>query len=69
VTTSVVTETPKVEAAPQVPAVILPEETIPVETVRTEMNEEIVPSVQEPVKVLEVEGMPEEAIQPEIATH
>jgi hypothetical protein len=44
----------------------------PVETVPEAVNdvqEEIVPAVQEKVESLQVEGMPEEMVQPEIATH
>ncbi len=50
-----------------------PVETTPIETlpeaVKTEVQEVIVPAVQEKVEALQVEGMPEEMVQPEIATH
>jgi len=54
------------------PAVIeTPEETIPtpVETLRTEIKEEVIPVMKETVETLQVEGMPVEMIQPQIATH
>ena len=63
---------------PSAPAVEkTPEETTPTETVgdtleesiKTEVKLETPPSVMEPVKVLEVEGMPEEVLPPTIATH
>ena len=54
-------------------AVEIPEETIPtpIETLRTEIKEEVipVPVMNETLKTLQVEGMPEEMIQPQIATH
>lgn len=50
-----------------------PVETTPIETlpeaVETNVQEVIVPAVQEKVEVLQVEDMPEEMVQPEIATH
>lgn len=50
-----------------------PVETTPIETlsedVKTEVKEVIVPAVKEKVEALQVEGMPEEMVQPEIATH
>jgi len=50
-----------------------PVETTPIETlpeaVNTDVQEVIVPAVQEKVEALQVEGMPEEMVQPEIATH
>ncbi len=39
------------------------------ENVKTQVTEEVVPAVQEKVETLRVEGMPEEMVQPEIATH
>jgi uncharacterized membrane protein len=50
-----------------------PVETTPIETlpegVKTDVQEVIVPVVQEKVEALQVEDMPEEMVQPEIATH
>ena len=50
-----------------------PVETTPIETLsetlKTNVQEVIVPAVQEKVETLQVEGMPEEMVQPEIATH
>jgi len=62
-------QTPEVKTIPEVPAVQIPEETIPtpVETLRTEIKEE--PVIQETVETLQVEHMPEDMIQPQIATH
>ena len=52
---------------------VTPVETTPVETlpesVKTDVEEQIAPAVQEKVEALQVEGMPEEMVQPEIATH
>ncbi len=64
-------ETPEVKTVPEVPAVQIPEETIPtpVETLRTDIKEEVLPIMKETVETLQVEGMPEEMIQPQIATH
>ena len=45
-----------------------PIETLP-EAVKMDVQEVIVPAVQEKVEALQVEGMPEEMVQPEIATH
>ena len=39
------------------------------ETVKMQVEEEILPAVQEAVETLKVEGMPEEMVQPQIATH
>jgi len=61
-------ETPK-EATPEVPTVKILEDTAPVESVRTDMKEAVVPAVKEAVETLQVEGMPEDVVQPEIATH
>ncbi|RLA69707.1 MAG: hypothetical protein DRG09_05130 [Epsilonproteobacteria bacterium] len=78
VSTPAVIETPEVKTipavieTPEVPAVQqVPEETIPtpVETLRTKIEEEILPVMQETVETLQVEGMPEEMLQPQIATH
>lgn len=74
---------PAVKATPSVPAVMPAKPALPatpavkaeaavkpvVETVRTEVKELVVPTVEQSVKTLEVQGMPEEMIQPEIATH
>ncbi|MCO4846098.1 MAG: hypothetical protein KC427_08785 [Sulfurovum sp.] len=50
-----------------------PVEATPIETlseaVKADVEEVIVPAVQEKIEVLQVEGMPEEMVQPEIATH
>ena len=50
-----------------------PVETTPIEAlpeaVKTDVQEVIVPAVQEKVEALQVEGMPEEMVQPQIATH
>lgn len=64
-------EAPEVKTVPEVPEAHTPEETIPtpVETLRTEVKEEVLPVMQDTVETLKVEGMPEEMIQPEIATH
>ena len=68
-----VVPTPEVKNISDVPAVQIEEETIPtpVETLRTEIKEEVnaAPVMHETVKTLQVEGMPEEMIQPQIATH
>lgn len=71
VPTPAVIETPEVKIVPEVPAVQIPEETVPtpVETLRTDIKEEVIPVMKETVKTLQVEGMPEEMIQPQIATH
>ncbi|MEA2046826.1 MAG: DUF2231 domain-containing protein [Campylobacterota bacterium] len=81
----VVPEVPVVEIPkiPAVPAVIPAKPAVPaapavkaeaavkrvVETVRTDVKESVVPAIEQSVKTLEVEGMPEEMIQPEIETH
>ena len=64
-------QTPEVKTVPEAPAVQIPEETIPtpVETLRTEIKEEVLPVIQETVETMQVERMPEEMIQPQIATH
>lgn len=64
-------QVPEVKKVPEVPAVQTPEETIPtpVETLRTEVKEEVLPVMSEAVETLQVEGMPEEMVQPQIATH
>ena len=67
--TPTVIEIPEVKTVPEVPTVKVPEETITVETLRTEVEEKVVPTVKETVQTLQVEGMPEEMIQPQIATH
>jgi uncharacterized membrane protein len=56
---------------------VTPEGTTPVEmiqetvteSVKMKVEEEIVPAVKETVETLKVEGMPEEMVQPQIATH
>jgi hypothetical protein len=45
-----------------------PTETV-TESVKTQVEEEVLPAVQEKVETLQVEGMPEETVQPQIATH
>ena len=65
-TTPAVIETPEVKIAPEVQEETIP---TPVETLRTEIKEEVLPITRETVETLEVEGMPEEMIQPQIATH
>ena len=64
-------QTPEVKIVPEVPAVQIPEETIPtpVKSLRTEIKEDVLPVMQETVETLRVEHMPEEMIQPQIATH
>lgn len=84
VKTEVPAETVKsetVEATPKVPAVPAvqelpvksPVEAAPVkavtESVKTQVEKEVVPAVEEKVETVRVEGMPEETVQPEIATH
>lgn len=84
VKTEVPAETVKsetVEATPKVPAlpavqelpVKSPVEAAPVkavtESVKTQVEKEVVPAVEEKVETVRVEGMPEETVQPEIATH
>ena len=69
VQTETITSEPVVEKTP--------EDTTPMETIgdtleesiKTEVKPETTSSVMEPVKVLEVEGMPEEVLPPTIATH
>lgn len=70
-TTPSVIETPEVKTTPEVPAVQIPEETIPtpVKTLRTKIEDEVLPVMKETVEALQVESMPEEMIQPQIATH
>ena len=74
--TEVSTEVEKSEAVnlpTPTQSVKTPVETTPIETlpeaVETNVQEVIVPAVQEKVDTLQVEGMPEEMVQPEIATH
>ena len=74
--TEVPTETEKTEVVDlptPTQSVKTPVETTPIETlpeaVKTDVQEVIVPAVQEKVEALQVEGMPEEMVQPEIATH
>lgn len=47
----------------------VPVENKPAEPVKTEPEEEGIPAVKEKAETLQVEGMPEEMVQPEIATH
>ena len=65
------TETIKIEA--EVPAVQDDPKTAvemtPVETVLETVTESVKTEVKEKVEVLQVEGMPEEMVQPQIATH
>lgn len=71
------TESVPLETAPaviEVPALApepkdLPVETPAIEPVKTEPKEEVIPAVNEEAEKLKVEGMPEEMVQPEIATH
>ena len=74
--TEVPTEAEKTEAVnlpTPTQSVKTPVETTPIETlpeaVKMDVQEVIVPAVQEKVEALQVEGMPEEMVQPEIATH
>ena len=60
----VVTESLKTEVSAETTA---PE--IVTENIKTEVQEVVSPAVQEKVETLQVEGMPEEMVQPEIATH
>lgn len=65
-----VEETPEVKIIPDVPAVEeAPEEATPtpVETLRTEIKEEVLPVMKETEETLQ--AMPKEMIQPQIATH
>ncbi len=59
------TETPATETAPAAPV----EATTPPVAVPSEMNKEVAPTVNEKAEILKVEGMPEEMVQPQIATH
>jgi len=62
----------KEEMPVKVPVETTVSETIPetvTESVKTEVQEEVIPAVQEKVETLRVEGMPEEMVQPQIATH
>ncbi len=67
------TETESVNLPTPTQSVKTPVETTPIETlpeaVKTDVQEVIVPAVQEKVEAIQVEGMPEEMVQPEIATH
>lgn len=47
----------------------VPVENKPAEPVKTEPEAESIPAVKEKAETLQVEGMPEEMVQPEIATH
>ena len=76
---TVKSETVEVEAAvpvqpavQEVPEQVPAETTVPeavIESVKTEVQEEVIPAVQEKIETLQVEGMPEEMVQPQIATH
>lgn len=61
------------EAAEEPKEVTVPEaapaEDIPSESLQPELNETETPAVKEKSEVLEVEGMPEDVVRPEIATH
>jgi uncharacterized membrane protein len=46
-----------------------PEESTPVETIGETVTESVKMKIKEEVETLKVEGMPEEMVQPEIATH
>lgn len=64
-TIKVETEVPAVQDAP----VKTPVEMTPVETVVETVTESVKMEVIEDTEILKVEGMPEEMVQPEIATH
>lgn len=63
-----VEKTEAVDLPTPIQSVKTPVETLP-EAVKVDVQEVIVPAVQEKVEALQVEGMPEEMVQPEIATH
>lgn len=66
------TEPIKVDTVPETPVETTPIETIKetqTESEEIKVQEKIVPAVKEKVEALQVEGMPEEMVQPEIATH
>lgn len=66
------TETVEVDAVSVAPEGTTPVEMIQetvTESVKMKVEEEIVPAVKETVETLKVEGMPEEMVQPQIATH
>lgn len=66
------TEVIKVDTVPETPVETTPIEKIKetvTESVEAGVQEKIAPEVKEKVEALQVEGMPEEMEQPEIATH
>ena len=66
------TETVEVDAVSVTPEGTTPVEMIQetvTESVKMKVEEEVVPAVKETVETLKVEGMPEEMVQPQIATH
>ena len=67
VKTEVSAETVKSDIAEVAPEAVVPD--IVSENIKTEVPEVIPPAVQEKVETLQVEGMPEEMVQPQIATH
>jgi len=71
-TAEVEAEVPVQPAVQEVPEQVPAETTVPeavIESVKTEVQEEVIPAVQEKIETLQVEGMPEEMVQPQIATH
>ena len=68
VKTPTVIETPEVKTVPEVqtPVEAIP---TPVKSLRTEIKENVLPVMQETVESSQVEHMPEDMIQPQIATH
>jgi len=72
VTESVKTEVPVETVKSDIAEVVSAETTAPeivTENIKMEVSEVVPPAVQEKVETLQVEGMPEEMVQPEIATH
>ncbi|MCW8821514.1 MAG: hypothetical protein OQK45_04730 [Sulfurovum sp.] len=70
--TEVPAEAIEVDAVPETPVETTPIETIKeavTESVEVKVQEEMAPAVKEKVEEIQVEGMPEEMVQPEIATH
>ncbi len=68
VKTEVLEETVKSEIVEATPTEIIASETV-TESMKAEVQEEVIPAVEEKVEPLQVEGMPEEMVQPQIATH
>ncbi|MFC2073363.1 DUF2231 domain-containing protein [Campylobacterota bacterium] len=66
------TEVIEVDSVPETPVETTPIETIKetvTESVEVKVEEEMAPAVKEKVEELQVESMPEDMVQPEIATH